>query len=72
MYIHLKKESTLHLVLRLRGGVIEPSLAVLGRMERGMLQRGSLGKGYVAKGYVAERSLGEWKGVCCKGVLKGF
>merc|ERR1711870_120425 len=28
---NLQKESTLHLVLRLRGGVIEPSLAVLAR-----------------------------------------
>jgi len=28
---NIQKESTLHLVLRLRGGVIEPSLAVLAR-----------------------------------------
>lgn len=28
---HCFQESTLHLVLRLRGGVIEPSLAVLAR-----------------------------------------
>merc|ERR1712124_56104 len=28
---NIQKESTLHLVLRLRGGVIEPSLAILAR-----------------------------------------
>jgi hypothetical protein len=28
-YLDIQKESTLHLVLRLRGGIIEPSLKVL-------------------------------------------
>ncbi len=28
---NIQKESTLHLVLRLRGGIIEPSLALLAR-----------------------------------------
>lgn len=64
-------ESTLHLVLRLRGGIIEPSLQILARKYNQVRRRSMLNPGGVAAAVYSVEAGQLWAATAAREQLRG-